>query len=287
MPFYKPYFSKITALFDPLKLRLKFCVAFMLLFFISQAQELYVFTEPASNMAAKSVGVRLGNFLMKENNSSTINYHFVPEVMIGISKKIMIHSDVFLSNRNKSFIAEGGSIYAKYRFLSKDDVQKHFRLAAYSRFSINNADIHQEEINLYGHNTGWETGIIATQLIHKVALSSGLSFIKAMDNGSYKFPYGDNNSKAIYYTLSAGKLMLPKEYKDYKQTNMNLMLEFLTQFNIGSGKYYIDAAPSVQFIFNSQSRIDIGYRRQISSTLLRTAPNGLFIRLEHNFFNVF
>jgi hypothetical protein len=47
----------------------------------------------------------------------------------------------------------------------------------------------------------------------------------------------------------------------------------------------MDVAPSVQFIFNSQSRVDIGYRREISSTMLRTAPNGFFIRLEHNFFN--
>ncbi len=109
-----------------------------------------------------------------------------------------------------------------------------------------------------------------------------------MDNGkNNKYPYGSKNNKAINYTLSFGKLMLPKEYKDYNQTNLNLMLEFLNQYNIGSGKYYIDAAPAVQFIFNSRSRIDIAYRKQISSTLLRTAPNGFFVRLEYNLFNAF
>ena len=262
-------------------------VSIMLLFSIKgSTQELYVFTEPASNMATKSIGLRMNNYFMKESSSSFINYHLIPEVMVGVSKKVMLHADVFFSNRNKSFSTEGGSLYAKYRFYSNDDVQTHFRMAAFGRISYNNSDIHQEDINLYGHNTGLETGIIATQLLHKVALSSGVSFAKAWDNGNgNKFIYGNHNSQAINYTLSIGKLMLPRVYKDYKQTNLNIMLEFLSQYNIGLNKYYLDAAPAVQFIFNSRSRIDLGYRTPISSTLLRTSPNGFIIRLEYNFFN--
>jgi len=200
----------------------------------------------------------------------------------------MVHADAFLSNRNKGFSAEGGSIYGKYRFLSNDDVQKHFRMAAFGRVSYNNSDIHQQEINLYGHNSGFETGLIATQLLHKVALSTGISFLKATNNGNNnKLPYSTSESKALYYTLSIGKLMLPRDYKDYKQTNLNLMLEFLNQLNLGSGKYYMDVAPSAQLIFNSVARVDVGYRQQLSSTFNRTAPNGVFIRLEYNLFNVY
>ena len=81
--------------------------------------------------------------------------------------------------------------------------------------------------------------------------------------------------------------MLPKDYTDYKQTNLNLMLEFLNQFNLGSGKYYMDIAPSMQLIFNSVARVDIGYRQQLNSSLYRTAPNGLFVRLEYNLFNAY
>lgn len=269
-------------------MKAKLLMAMLLVSLSGIAQELYVFTEPASNMAAKSIGLRLNNYVMPEKYASTINYRLVPEIMVGVSKKIMIHADIFLSNRNKKFSAEGGSVYAKYRFLSNDDVQKHFRMAAFCRYSFNNSDINQEEINLYGFNSGLETGVIATQLLHKIALSSGLSFLKATDNGNNnKYPYGNSNSKAVNYTLSIGKLMLPKEYKDYKQTNVNLMIEFLNQYNIGSGKYYIDVAPAVQFIFNSVARIDVGYRRQVSSTLYRTSPDGLFVRLEYNLFNVY
>src|SRR3982751_1929591 len=203
------------------------------------AQELYSATEPASNIASGAIGFRLNNSIMYERNSSKINYHLIPELMFGISRKLMVSGDIFFSNRSEVFRAEGGSVYAKYRFLSNDAVQKHFRMAGFGRISYNNSDIHQEEISMYGHNSGIEFGVVATQLLRKVALSSSVSFLKATDNGNNnKFVYGLNNSKALNYTLSIGKLMLPTTYKDYRQTNLNLMLEVLSQVNIGSGKYY-------------------------------------------------
>lgn len=262
----------------------------MEIFFLSlscKAQELFSMTEPASNMASKSIGFRVDNSIMDEINSLKINYHLIPEIRIGLSKKLMINGNAFFSNRSKQLKGEGGSIYAKYRFLSNDVVQKHFRMAAFGTISFNNSDIHQEEINMYGHNTGFEAGIVATQLLHKVALSSAISMTKALDNGNNnKYIYGTKNNRAVNCSFSIGKLMLPKEYNNYRQTNINLMVETLSQVNTGSGKYYLDIAPAVQLIFNSESRIDIGYRKQVSSSLLRTAPNGFFIRIEHNFFNV-
>ncbi len=252
------------------------------------AQELFSMTEPASNRPAHSIGVRIDNTMMDEIGTSRINYHFIPEVMIGISQKWMINAVGFFSNRSDVFKPEGGGLYTKYRFYSNDAMQKHFRMALFGRISFNNSDIHQEEIEMYGHNTGVELGIVATQLLRKVAISSGLSFVNATDNGNNnKFVYGSVARKAINYTLSAGKLILPTHYSNYKQTNINLMLEILSQVNTGTGKYYIDAAPSVQMILNSQARIDIGYRKQLTADLLRTAPNGIFIRVEYNFFNVF
>ncbi|CAN5661320.1 hypothetical protein BH11BAC3_BH11BAC3_20680 [soil metagenome] len=264
---------------------------FIIIFLVTQschAQELFSLTEPASNRAAGSIGFRIDNTIMDEQNSSRTNYHLIPEVMIGISKKLTVNGSLFFSNRSNAFRGEGGSIYAKYRFVSNDAVQRHFRMAAYGRISVNNSDIHQEEIDLNGHNTGAEFGLVATKLIQKVAISSTASFVKATDNvNSNKFIYGTTNSKAVNYTLSFGKLMLPTAYSTYRQTNINCMVELLNQVNTGSGKYYMDIAPSVQMIFNSQSRIDVGYRKELASNMIRTAPNGFFIRLEYNFFNVF
>lgn len=260
----------------------------LLLSFFGNAQELFTMTDPASNVAARSISVRVDQLIMNETNTSKTNYHLIPEVSIGINKRWMFRSSIFFSNRTDQVKYEGGSFYSKYRFFSKDGLQNHFRVAAFALVSYNNSDIHQEEISLSGHNTGFEMGIIATKLIRKVAVSSSASFTKAYDNGNNnKFIYGLNNARAVNYSISVGKLVLPREYASYRQTNLNLMVEALSQFNIHTGKYFVDIAPTIQFIFLSQSRIDISYRKQISSSLQRTAPNGFFVRLEHNFFNAF
>ncbi len=253
----------------------------------AQAQELFVYTEPASNMPTGSLGARLANMLMKEKYSNGYQYHLVPELMWGANKKLMLHVDGFISNQNKNLAFEGGSFYAKYRFLSNDHVHNHFRMAAYGRVSFNNSDIHQEEIDLYGHNSGYQTGIVATQLLNRIALSGNASYVHAMDNGdNNKFPSNQSNN-AVNYSFSAGKLILPKEYINYKQTNVNLMLELLGQTLGNNGRSYLDVAPALQFIFNSQARIDVGYRKQLYSSMYRTSPNGFLVRFEYLFFNVF
>lgn len=252
-----------------------------------RAQELFVFTEPASNMAANALGFRASNWMMDERSSATINYHLLPELMWGVNKKLMIHADAFLSNRDKKFSAEGAGVYAKYRFYSKDGVHRHFRMAMYTRLSTNNGDIHQEEIETNGHNTGYELGGIATLLQHKQATSLSLSYERALDNFSGNdFPKALAD-KAINYTLSTGRLILPGKYKSYRQTNLNLMVETMGQWHPQSGQSFADIALAVQFIFYSQTRLDIAYKREIYTTMSRTAPNGFMIRLEHLLFNVF
>ncbi len=268
-------------------MKIFFCVFAVLISARISAQELFVFTEPASNMPSRSLGVRDMNAFMFEKNGK-LNYHNMPELMWGINKKWMVHMQGFISNRQEGGLnVEGGSFYAKYRFLSNDDIQRHFRLAAYGRFSLNKADIHQQEIETMGHNTGYELGVIGTQLLHKLALSSSLSYERALDNNpGYEFPPTESNS-AANYTFSVGRLMYPKSYTNFKQTNVNLMVEFLGQRLNANGKSFLDIAPSVQFIINSQARIDIGYRQELYSTMKRTAPNGFILKLEYTFFNVF
>jgi len=65
------------------------------------------------------------------------------------------------------------------------------------------------------------------------------------------------------------------------------MLELLGQRLTENRKSYLDIAPSIQFIINSQARVDIGYRQQVYSTMIRTAPNGMVLKLEYTFFNAF
>ena len=268
-------------------MKTKILIIVLLISFKINAQELFVVTEPASNMPSGSLGIRIGQSAFKEKFEDGYNYHAMPELMWGVNKNFMIHATTFLSNRSNKLVDEGYSVYTKWRFYSADDFHSHFRLAAYARVSNNNSDIHQEQIEIMGHNSGYETGIIATQLINKVAISSSISFEKALDNSSNnKYPTTQGNT-ATNYSLSFGKLMLPKVYTNFKQTNMNLMLEFLGQTINSNGKSYIDIVPSIQFIFNSRSRLDIAYRRELMSSMFRTAPNGIYLNFEYTLFNVF
>lgn len=257
-----------------------------LLAFRGTAQELFVYNEPASNMPARSAGIRVTNWIMGETGTNNINYHLLPEIMVGINNKLMLHAEAFISNRTQSLKAEGGGLYAKYRIYTHDNMYHHFRMAVFARGSMNNSDIHQEEIQTNAHNTGYQLGFIGTQLLHKTALSLTAYYERDYNN------YGGNElpatlaDRAMNFNLSSGHLFYPKHYKGYKQTNINVMVEAMSQVLPQNGKRFIDIAPSVQFIFNSQTRIDIGYRKELYSTMQRTAPNGLLLRVEHLLFNV-
>ncbi len=267
-------------------MKLIFSFLLLLIGLFGVSQELFVYTESASNMAKGNLMLRCMTSVMKESKGDAYNNHLMPELMYGINSKWMVNLAAFISNRSTELVTEGGMAYIKYKFFNNDDVQKHFRMAAFTRYSNNNASIHQEEINLIGHNTGAEFGLVATQLLHKLAISSGLSFIQAFDNDKNEFPKQQANS-ALYGTLSFGQLIFPLKYTSYKQTNLNVMCEFIGEKLLSNDKYFIDAAPSIQFIFNSTMRLDFAYRFQLSSNMVRTASNGFLIRFEYNFYNLF
>ncbi len=248
------------------------------------SQELYVSTEPASNMATHSLGIRLENqgyFNPSYKNRSTL------EVMYGASKNLMLHGSLYVSDYyqgQQHF--EGGSAYAKYRFLSVDSVQRHFRGAFFAKLSSINNPIVNQEITLEGDNSGLQSGVIFTQLLHKLALAGSVSYLHAWDNrGGYDVPSA-NAKNAIGYTLSSGYLLLPKAYTSYKQVNLNVYAEFLGKINPGYRQSYLDAAPAVQLIFNTELRVDFSYRLPLYNSMVRNTAHMYLIRLEYNIFNL-
>jgi len=249
------------------------------------SQELYVNTEPASNMATHSVGIRLENqgyFNPEYKNRTSL------EVMYGASKSLMVHGTLYASDYyyNQQHF-EGGSVYAKYRFLSIDSVQSHFRGAVFAKLADINNPLHNQEISLEGDNSGFQTGVVFTKLIHKLAISGSASYLHAFDNrGGYNLPLG-NAHDAAGYTLSAGYLLFPKSYQNYNQVNLNVYAELLGKTNPGYGQSYLDVAPAVQLIFNSVFRVDFSYRTPVYNDMTRTSQNTYLIRLEYNLFNVF
>jgi hypothetical protein len=83
---------------------------------------------------------------------------------------------LFVSNRNTELVTEGASFYSKYGFIQQD-LNSHFRLAAFGRYSFNNADIHQNKLKLWGTILVLKPELLP-KLIKKVAVSSSISFEK-------------------------------------------------------------------------------------------------------------
>ena len=267
-----------------------FFITTSLLFIIHlNAQELYPYTESASNMPSKSLSLKLSAMFGKGLHSDRILQRYTPEVMFGFNKKWMVHTSISFSDMHKnSFYFESARLYAKYRFLSIDDVHKHFRMAAFGVASYSRNHLDHNEINLSGDQSGVQAGIIATQLWNKLAISGTVSATEVLDEERGKETVVPIYAfQSLNYSLSAGYLLLPVEYTSYKQTNLNLYVELLGGRNLDYDleKYYVDLAPAIQLIFNSTSKLNLGYRFQLKSDIYRLMKNNFMISFEYIFLN--
>lgn len=255
-----------------------------------QAQELFPYSEPASNMPAHSISIRHGVMLERGVHTGTkILQRHTPEIMFGVNRKWMLHAAASFSDMHQeSFIFESARVYAKYRFLSEDGVHRHFRMAAFAAGSYSRNHLDHNELNLMGDQTGVQAGLIATQLLNRVAFSATGSVIEILNkdrwNKIFPQPY---SWRALNYSLSAGYLLFPVVYRNYDQTNVNLYAELLGSRNLEwpSEKFFIDLAPSVQLIFKSTGKLNLGYRFQLTGDIYRLAEKSFMISYEHIFLN--
>ena len=262
-------------------IKVSLLVGGILFFSAVESQELYVFSEPASNMPSGSISLKgAGKFVKSDMDNDRLMQRHSPEIMIGLNKKWMVHgalsfSDMFSSNLRW----ESARVYAKYRFFSVDEVHKHFRMAAFGELSYSRNDPFYEELSFEGDQSGSQVGLIATQLINKLAVSvtgSYLKFIGDRSKLSSSIP-----SEALNYSLSAGFLVLPVKYTSFKQTNLNIYAELLGQRSLDMKRHYIDFAPAIQLIFNSNAKLNLGYRYQVSGDMHRMGQKGWLISYEH------
>ncbi len=272
-----------------------------------KAQELYPLSEPASNIPKNVIGIRVFSETYKEINQYRNMVGL--RAMYGITSKWSVYATgIFSNHHGKTFPVEfpyhntpergvhypykfnGVHLYSKYRFLSIDKKNEHFRMAVYAEMAKVKTTHHETEANLMmGDNSGFGGGIITTYLYKKFASSLTLGAIFPSKTEGVApdpipgFPdmplimhYGNN----ITYSLSFGYLLFPKEYDNYKQTNWNLYLEFagkyfknadidlfvntIREYRISTfldvpalmNGYYIDISPGIQAIINSNLRID-------------------------------
>ncbi len=275
-----------------------------------QAQELYIFTEPASNVPAKSTVMRLNGMHMPMQFDNSTSSRVMVEAMFGLNSKWMLKLNTTASDMFQSrYKVEGASAYVKYRFLSNDGLHSHFRMAAYGKVSLvgnpasmSRTEVHNlpgggqhtvryqhytNDLSLDGTQSGWSMGLIGTQLLHKLAVSGSLAYTRRMDNlGGNKFMDLDARS-AMMYSLSAGYLVFPKSYKNYKQVNFNLYTEFLGGSLLDKSGSFLDMAPAVQLIFNSTVKLNAAYRFQLSGNVDRYNTKQFLIGIDWSFLNTF
>ena len=249
---------------------------------LSSAQELYINTEPASLIPKGTKVVRLNHhsiFLNGTNIMGGIGNAIImsPSISYGLSKKIMVSGSFQFSNKPyeqdmmPNFGFSGFKIYSKQRILTTDKQKYHTRLSSFIKYSYHDNKFMKDNLDIELQDTGFEFGIIGTQLINKLAISvtSALTRISNIDE---KYTSGSTvkwqkiNLNTIQNSISAGYLLFPRKYKSYKQTNFNLYLEYLTNtiltrnFPDRYHKFSSTLAPGIQFIIMSRSRLDFSYK---------------------------
>lgn len=294
------------------------------------AQELYPLNEPASTMPKGVLGVRLSTESFQEVNR-TRRLHAL-RLMYGVTPRLTLLTNFTLSNHHSRKLPEdlishvhvgnntyyythniqrgakypylfnGVHVLAKYRFLTVDRKNEHFRMALVGEWSNVNMAHHEAEPTLMDDTGGYGAGFIATWLKNRFAASFTYGFIRP--NSYFEkqtdFSGGPDLPTTIYYgnaskfNLSLGYLVYPKRYTSYDNPNWNIYLEFMgkqydaaTVIQNGSSMetraialtsgYYWEVHPGIQRIVNSNFRMDltVGFSL-VNSSYVRFTPVWMF-----------
>ncbi|MDR3681084.1 MAG: hypothetical protein P4L41_14050 [Flavipsychrobacter sp.] len=283
-----------------------------LLYSTANAQELFPEMEPASTIPKGVLGVRAFTESYKEfsqfRNLSALR------LMYGLTPKLAVMATADASNHHNTLLPpeypthntpnvgvhhpyrfNGVDFYAKYRFLSIDGQNSHYRMALYGEYSYLTVAHDEGEPTLLDDTKGFGAGLISTYLKgHFAASFNGGIILPSKYKGSIPdfvsalppVPTIITYPNAITYNLSLGYLLYPRVYRNYNQTNINVYMEFqgktysATQVKVSDilypGNYYVintkdipvlqagnyvEAHPGIQCIIKSNTRIDlsIGY----------------------------
>ena len=279
----------------------------MILFFLTafsvNCQELFPNTEPASTIPKGVIGLRTLAETYKEGG--LLRNMGAVRVMYGISSKLSVYIQGTVSNHHDSILPSdiinhkhvgnqtiyytqnrvygtrypysfnGGYVYVKYRFFSKDEENKHLRMAVYAEASKIKAAHDEAEPTLTDDCSGWGAGLIVTELYKRLALSLTTGFIKPSPYSEYARGYHTAvyYGNAVVYNLSVGYRIYPKKYISYYQDNYNIYVELMgksyapgrvfingenTQVQSSSLKAgnYLESHFGIQRIINSNTRLD-------------------------------
>lgn len=266
----------------------------MLLFVGSalRAQELFISTEPASNMPARTWGLRLSTESGEMNEEFKTRTEF--ELMYGFSKEMMGHVQLYASNHTGAYAYENIGLYGKYRFFSDDDFKYHLRSALYGKGVFGKQTTSTPLAGLDGGTTGYGGGLITTMLVDHFAASVTIGAALGAPDLATDEHHVYRDITCYNYSLSMGYLLLPTEYKSYDDPNLNLYAEFLGKYAsykndehgviTASNNNEVILSVGPQVILNSIARIDLAFRTAISSNAVHRTPNTIVLKFERVFY---
>ncbi|HVA98281.1 MAG TPA: hypothetical protein VNG53_05250 [Bacteroidia bacterium] len=293
---------------------MKYFILILSFFFLSHtigAQELFPLNESASTVPKGVFGVRtIGETynevgVWRKMLALRLMYGLTPKLTIEATASITNHHNTELPSNlvththygnNTSYFTsaiprgltypyifgKGVDFYAKYRLLSLDGQNEHFRVALNGEYSFVNVAHDETEPNLLDDTKGWSGGLIVTWLKNKFAVSLNAAAIfpgsysetdytpvYTVHYNTYQVMYGN----ALQYDLSFGYLLYPREYTDYQESNWNIYVEFqgksyntaqviqdgvtiAVETDALKAGYYVNFCPGIQKIYNSNLRID-------------------------------
>jgi len=278
----------------------------ILLFLYTQSifsQELFPTTEPASNIPKGVIGLR--TFAESYKEGGLLRNMGAIRLMYGLSSKLSVYVQGTVSNHHDSILPadiithkhignqtiyytqnrvygtrypysfNGGYVYAKYRFYSKDEENKHLRVAVYAEASKIKAAHDEAEPTLTDDCSGWGAGLIVTQLYKRFAASLTTGYIKPDHYSEFKRGYATSiyYGNALVYNLSFGYRIYPKKYISYYQDNYNIYVELMgksyaqgrvfingesipVQSSSLKAGNYLESHFGIQRIINSNTRLD-------------------------------
>jgi hypothetical protein len=259
----------------------------------SQAQELFINTEPASNMPTHSYGFIIGSeSFAKAGSLYTRNdLEFMYEETGNLMTHVMIHA----SNYYGSYSFNTVGFYGKYRIYTDDGFKQHFRMAAYVLGALGEQRNTFADVMLDGGNSGLETGLIFTLLENRFALSTTLGAITLVPDVKAAPGITFQNVRNYDYSLSAGYLIYPSHYESYKDLNFNFYAELLGKFitynkaesvvvTVEHGNL-LDLAIGPQVIVNSIWRLDLSMRIRLISGVESFPTPSILLRYEQMFYH--
>lgn len=251
------------------------------------AQELYIFSEPASNVPAKSINLKYAGKYQQGIMSGNTEHRQMLSAQLGVDRKWMLRTGMTVSNMYQPATTfESMNMGFKYRFFSRDDVHKHFRVAVYGDGSWSRNEPMFDELTVDGDQSGVQAGLIFTQLLHKLAVSVNLSRLEVLNPRRWESAHANAHPYSAHnYSISAGYLLFPRHYSNYGQTNLNLYVEMLGSRNIRKSGGFLDIAPGLQLIIKSQTKLNFGYRTQIQANMFRMSTERFIFSMETTFLN--